>query len=151
MCHLRKGIKCGCFACRIALTAPAMVPAPPDASSFIADDTDGPAVEAADSAASSSFSSSYAAQRAIRRAGAADAGAWRAGNPGGVMVAPNLSGACGPELGRWVTPYRRRVGRWLTEVKQRASGFADLEHKWCLLSASTPTCASVHLIELVSS
>ena len=98
-----------------------MVPAPPDASSLIADDTDGPAVDTADSAASSSPSSAYAAQRAIRRAGAADAGAWRAGNPGGVLVAPNLSGACGPELGRWVTPYRRRVGRWLTEVNYTSS------------------------------
>lgn len=98
------------------MPAPATVPAPPDANSFIADDTDGPAEDAADSAASSSLSSSYAAQRAIRRAGAVDAGAWRDGNPSAVLVAPNLSGACGPELGRWVTPYRRRVGRWLTEV-----------------------------------
>ncbi|KAK9904881.1 hypothetical protein WJX75_004755 [Coccomyxa subellipsoidea] len=24
--------------------------------------------------------------------------------------------ACGRELGRWITPFRRRVGRWLTDV-----------------------------------
>lgn len=23
---------------------------------------------------------------------------------------------CGQELGRWITPFRRRVGRWLTDV-----------------------------------
>ena len=23
---------------------------------------------------------------------------------------------CGRELGRWITPFRRRVGRWLTDV-----------------------------------
>lgn len=23
---------------------------------------------------------------------------------------------CGPELGRWITPFRRRIGRWLTDV-----------------------------------
>ena len=100
------------------MLAPAMVPAPHDASSFIANDFDGPALDTADTAASSSFSSSYAAQRAIRRAGAADARAWRGENPSSALVEPNLSGACGPELGRWVTPYRRRVGRWLTEVSQ---------------------------------
>lgn len=98
------------------IPALALGPKASNASSFIADDTDGPAVDTEDSAASSSPSSSYAAWRAIRRAGAADAAAWRGENPGAALVAPNLSGACGPELGRWVTPYRRSIGRWLTEV-----------------------------------
>ena len=91
-------------------------PAASDARSFIADGTDGPAAATNDGAASSSPSSLPAAWRAIRRAGAADAAARDRENPSAVFVAPNLSGACGPELGRWVTPYRRRVGRWLTPV-----------------------------------
>ncbi|KAJ8036127.1 hypothetical protein HOLleu_20006 [Holothuria leucospilota] len=28
----------------------------------------------------------------------------------------NQSSLCGQELGRWITPFRRRIGRWLTDV-----------------------------------
>ena len=97
------------------MPALALGPEATGASSFIDDDSNGPVADADDIAASSPSSSSNA-WRAIRRAGAADAAAWRGENPSAALVAPNLSGACGPELGRWVTPYRRRVGRWLTEV-----------------------------------
>ena len=97
------------------MPALALDPEAPDASSFIANDLNGPVADADDIAASSPSSPSNA-WRAIRRAGAADTAAWRGENPSAALAVPNLSGACGPELGRWVTPYRRRVGRWLTRV-----------------------------------
>lgn len=45
------------------------------------------------------------------RGGKPEAGAssgWQESDPG--------DRRCGQELGRWVTPFRRRVGRWLTDV-----------------------------------
>jgi len=38
------------------------------------------------------------------------------------------------EIGRWITPFRRRVGRWLTPIRQYLPLFAD---KTCIITAAT--------------
>eukprot|EP01119_Soliformovum_irregulare_P018565 TRINITY_DN5727_c0_g1_i1.p1 TRINITY_DN5727_c0_g1~~TRINITY_DN5727_c0_g1_i1.p1 ORF type:complete len:672 (+),score=139.25 TRINITY_DN5727_c0_g1_i1:1533-3548(+) len=43
---------------------------------------------------------------------------------------------CGSELGRWITPFRRRVGHWVTDI----SGLAPLlfsQNEYCNLSMTT--------------
>ncbi|KAK9816886.1 hypothetical protein WJX72_006713 [[Myrmecia] bisecta] len=50
---------------------------------------------------------------AMQHEGEPEAEAWKASN----LVQDALPGdACGRELGRWMTPFRRRIGRWLTDV-----------------------------------
>ncbi|KAK9845998.1 hypothetical protein WJX81_008020 [Elliptochloris bilobata] len=106
---------------------------------FIADAREWPAT-GSDGGSSSPSSSPSATWRAMRRAADADAAAWRAENPGALLVTPNLSGACGPELGRWVTPYRRRVGRWLTEashLRPLLAGNGSVGGRWCQFRLKT--------------
>jgi hypothetical protein len=42
--------------------------------------------------------------------------AWRSRQAAGLTREEGEEERCGRELGRWITPFRRRVGRWLTDI-----------------------------------